>query len=119
MMRLAPARPRFRPALLVVVIVAIAAGPAAAHHVGAYVPSDNEISANFKQIKFAIQARKFDVARRLFESGAVRTEMRAQAARLPAGLEEATRDALGAGDGRRVEPAGAPRSLRPPPSGCR
>ncbi len=103
MMRLAPARPRFRPALLVVVIVAIAAGPAAAHHVGAYVPSDNEISANFKQIKFSIQAGKFDVARRLFESGAIRAEMRVQATRLSAGLEEATRAALGAGDGRRAE----------------
>ena len=99
MMRLAPARPRFRRALLAVVLVVMAGRPAAAHHVGAYVPSDNEISANFKQVKFSIQAGKFDVALRLFESGAVRAEMRAQAARLPAGLEEATRGALGAGDG--------------------
>ena len=94
---------RLAPALLAVVAVVIAGGPAAAHHVGTYVPSDNEISANFKQIKFSIQAGKFDVARRLFESGAVRTGMRAQAARLPAGLEEATRAALGAGDGLRAE----------------
>jgi hypothetical protein len=94
---------RLAPALLAVVVGVIAGGPAAAHHVGTYVPSDNEISANFKQIKFSIQAGKFDVARRLFESGAVRAEMRAQAARLPAGLEEATRAALGAGDGRRTE----------------
>ena len=72
MMRLVPARPRFRPALLAVVFVAIAGRPIAAHHVGTYVPSDNEISANFKQIKFSIQAGKFDVARRLFETGAVR-----------------------------------------------
>ena len=103
MMRLAPARPRFRRALLAVVLVVVAGRPAAAHHVGAYVPSDNEISANFKQIKFSIQAGKLDVALRLFESGAVRAEMRAQAARLPAGLEEATRAALGAGDGLRAE----------------
>lgn len=94
---------RLAPGLLAVVVGVIAGGPAAAHHVGTYVPSDNEISANFKQIKFSIQAGKFDVARRLFESGAVRAEMRAQAARLPAGLEEATRAALGAGDGRRAE----------------
>ena len=94
---------RLWPALLAVVFVAIAGGPAGAHHVGAYVPRDNEISANFKQIKFAIQARKFDVAQRLFESGAVRAEMRVQAARLPVGLEEATRAALAAGDGPRGE----------------
>ena len=84
-------------------LVALAAGPAAAHHVGAYVPRDNEVSANFKQIKFSIQARKFDVALRLFESGALRAEMRAQAGRLPAGLEETTRAALVAGDGPRAE----------------
>ena len=84
-------------------LVALGAGPAAAHHVGAYVPRDNEVSANFKQIKFAIQARKLDVALRLFESGALRAEMRAQAARLPAGLEDQTRAALAAGDGPRAE----------------
>jgi hypothetical protein len=92
-----------RPALAATALVAIAAGPAAAHHVGAYVPRDNEISANYKQIKFSIQARKLDVALRLFEAGALRAEMRAQAARLPAGLEEATRAALAAGDGERGE----------------
>jgi hypothetical protein len=84
-------------------LVVLAAGPAAAHHVGVYVPRDNEVSANFKQIKFAIQARKLDVALRLFESGALRAEMRAQAARLPAGLEDRTRAALAAGDGPRAE----------------
>jgi hypothetical protein len=84
-------------------LVALAAGSAVAHHVGAYVPRDNEVSANFKQIKFAIQARKLDVALRLFESGALRAEMRAQAARLPAGLEDRTRAALAAGDGPRAE----------------
>jgi hypothetical protein len=94
---------RLAPALLAVAFVVIAGGRAAAHHVGTYVPSDNEISANFKQIKFSIQAGKFDVARRLFETGAVLAEMRAQAVRLPAGMEDATRAALGAGDGRRVE----------------
>ena len=98
---------RLAPALLAVTLVAVAGGPAAAHHVGAFVPRDNEVSANFKQIKFSIQARKFDVALRLFEAGALRAEMRVQAARLPAGLpaglENATRAALGAGDGPRAE----------------
>jgi hypothetical protein len=95
-MRVAPA----------IALVLLAAAPAAGHHVGAYVPRDNEISANFKQLKFSIQARKFDVATRLFESGAIRTEMRARPGRLPAGLEERTRAALAAGDG-----AGAERGL--------
>jgi hypothetical protein len=95
--------PRVWLALLAAALVTLAGEPALAHHVGAYVPRDNEISANFKQIKFSIQARKFDVALRLFETGAVRAEMRAQAGRLPGGLEEATRAALGAGDGPRGE----------------
>jgi hypothetical protein len=94
---------RLVPALLTVVFAVSAGGQAAAHHVGAYVPGDNEISANFKQIKFSVQAGKFDVARRLFETGAVGAEMRARAAGLPAGLEEATRAALGEGDGLRAE----------------
>jgi hypothetical protein len=86
-----------------VTLVLLAAAPAAAHHVGAYVPRDNEISANFKQLKFSIQARKFDVAARLFETGAIRVEMRGRAGRIPPGLEEATRAALVAGDGARAE----------------
>ncbi|MGH7386811.1 MAG: hypothetical protein ACREKG_16645, partial [Candidatus Rokuibacteriota bacterium] len=73
---------------LALTLVLLAAPPAAGHHVGAYVPRDNELSANFKQIKFSIQARKFDVAARLFETGAIRDAMRAQAGRLPAGLAE-------------------------------
>jgi hypothetical protein len=86
-----------------VALFAGAGGPALAHHVGAYVPRDNDVSASFKQIKFSIQARKFDVALRLFEAGPLRAEMRAQSTRLPAGLEEATRAALRAGDGPRAE----------------
>ena len=85
-------------AVMMALAVALAGGPAAAHHVGVFVPRDNEVSANFKQIKFALQARKFDVALRLFDNGALRAEMRARAADLPAGLEAATRGAIGAGD---------------------
>ena len=92
-------------ALAVAVIAAGAAlpAPAEAHHVGAYVPRDNEISANFKQLKFSLEARKFDVAARLFEAGALRREMRARATALPAGLEARIRDALRSGDGRSAE----------------
>ncbi len=78
---------------------------AGAHHLGTYTPRDNEISANFKQIKFSVEARKFDVALRLFEDGAVRREMREQAAKLPPGLEAATRAGLSAGDAPEVERA--------------
>jgi len=77
--------------------------PALAHHVGAYTPRDNEVSTNFKQLKFSIQARKFDVALRLFEEGALRKEMRARASKLPPRLEESTRAALRAEDGPRAE----------------
>jgi hypothetical protein len=69
-------------------------GLAGAHHLGTYTPRDNEISANFKEIKFSVEARKFDVARRLFDEGAVRREMREQAA---------TGAGLAAGDGTEVE----------------
>ena len=52
-----------------------------------------------------MEARKFDVALRLFEDGAVRREMREQAAKLPPGLEAATRAGLSAGDAQEVERA--------------
>jgi hypothetical protein len=84
-------------------LLALGPGPAGGHHVGVYVPRDNEVSANFKQLKFSIQAGKFDVAARLFETGAVRAAMRARPSRLPAGLEEATHAAIKAGDARAAE----------------
>ena len=77
--------------------------PVRAHHVGAYVPRDNEISANFKQIKYSVQAQKFDVALRLFKEGAISQEMRTRAEILPAGLENSVRAALKAGDAPRAE----------------
>lgn len=89
------------PALLAA-LVALSA-PAQAHHVGAYVPRDNAVTTNFKQVKFSVQAQKFDVALKLFDEGPLRAEMRAHAAALPADLEEGTRAALAAGDGREVE----------------
>jgi hypothetical protein len=89
-------------ALMLLALVTIAS-PAVAHHVGSYVPRDNAITTNFKQIKFSVQAKRFDVALQLFESGAVRAEMRAQAATLPPGLEDGTRAALRASDGLEAE----------------
>jgi hypothetical protein len=96
-------RRRLQYAGLAVALLAIASGPAAAHHVGAYVPRDNEVSANFKQIKFALQVGKFAVAARLFETGAVRAKMQKHASRLPDGLETSTRSAIKAGDARGAE----------------
>ena len=89
------------PALLAALVTLSA--PAQAHHVGSYVPRDNAVTTNFKQVKFSVQAQKFDVALKLFDEGPLRTEMRAHAAALPADLEEGTRAALAAGDGREVE----------------
>jgi len=72
--------------------------PAAAHHVGAWAPRDNEISANFKQLKYSLQAGKLDVARRLYEQGAVRQEIAKRTGSLPPGLDDAVRTALTLGD---------------------
>jgi hypothetical protein len=104
----APPRPARALALSLAVGVLALLGPAAArpalaHHVGAYIPQDNEVTASFRQVKFSVQARKFDVALRLFEAGALRREMRAKAAGLPPGLEAATREALRAGDAAEAE----------------
>jgi hypothetical protein len=84
-------------------LLLLAAAPAAGHHVGVWTARDNEVSANFKQIKFALQAGKFDVARQLYEAGALRRDLQAQAARLPAGLDASIRNALAAGDARAAE----------------
>ena len=91
----------------VALALVLTGAPAAAHahHLGTYSPRDNAISANFKEIKFSVEARKFDVAGRLFEDGAVRREMREQATRLPPGLEAATRAALRSGDAQAIEGA--------------
>jgi hypothetical protein len=50
-------------------LASLAAGSAAAHHTGVYTPKDNAVTTNFKQIKFSVEARKFDVARRLYLGG--------------------------------------------------
>ena len=92
------------PAALGVVLAALLpTAPAAAHHTGVYTPKDNAITTNFKEVKFSVQAGKFDVALRRFDEGPLRAEMRARAAALPAGLEARTRAALEARDARGVE----------------
>jgi hypothetical protein len=87
--------------LLVLGLVA----PARAHHVGSYTPRDNEVSANFKQIKFSIQARRFDVATQLYETGALRRALRSQVTREATGrdLDAAIGTALKAGDAHGAE----------------
>ncbi|HEU4367788.1 MAG TPA: hypothetical protein VFV05_06095 [Methylomirabilota bacterium] len=87
----------------VLLAVELAGAPAAAHHTGVYTPKDNAVTTNFKQLKFSVEARKFDVARRLFDEGPLRAEMRARADALPPGLEARTRAALDAGDVAEVE----------------
>jgi hypothetical protein len=77
--------------------------PALAHHVGAYVPRDNEVSANFKRIKFSMLAEKFPIALALYEDGALRRELIRQAATLPPGLDQSIRGAIKAGDARTAE----------------
>jgi hypothetical protein len=89
--------------VLAALMLVVAPAPAFAHHVGTYTPQDNEITTNFKQVKFSVQAGKFYVALRLFEAGALRTQMRATAAALPPGLESGTRAALQAEDAPEVE----------------
>jgi hypothetical protein len=87
----------------VVAAALLTAAPAGAHHTGVYTPKDNAITTNFKELKFSVQAGKFDVARRRFDQGALRAEMRARAAALPAGLEARTRRALETRDAAGVE----------------
>ena len=90
-------------ALVALALLLAVVAPAGAHHVGAYTPRDNEITTNFKQIKFSLQVGKFDVARRLFEEGALRRELGKQAATLPPGLEASIRGALSARDASTAE----------------
>jgi hypothetical protein len=93
-----------RRALAATLLAALAAAaPAAAHHTGLYTPKDNAITTNFKELKFSVQAGKFDVALRRWDEGPLRAEMRARAAALPAGLESRTRAALAARDAAGVE----------------
>ena len=94
---------RSRSAVAALGIVMTMAAAAAAHHTGVYAPKDNAITTNFRDVKFSVQAGKFDVALRRFDEGPLRAEMRARAAALPAELESRTRAAIQARDARAVE----------------
>ena len=87
----------------IVLAILVATAPAAAHHTGVYAPKDNAITTNFRDVKFSVQAGKFDVALRRFDEGPLRAEMRARAAALPPGLEARTRAAIQARDAAGVE----------------
>ena len=90
-------------ATVVLALLVTASASVRAHHVGAYVPRDNEVSANFKQIKFSVEAQKFAVALKLYEGGALRRELSKQAGTLPPGLDASIREALKAGDAKTAE----------------
>ena len=94
---------RWAPALGLLAVIAAMATPASAHHTGVYAPKDNAITTNFRDVKFSVQAGKFDVALRRFDEGPLRAEMRARAAALPPGLESRTRAALQSRDAAGVE----------------
>jgi len=68
--------------------------PAGAHHVGVFTPKDDDITKNFKEIKFASQAGRFDVALKLFDEGVVHDTMEKFEKELPPGLEDGLRAAL-------------------------
>ncbi|MBI4637729.1 MAG: hypothetical protein HY727_15440 [Candidatus Rokubacteria bacterium] len=76
---------------------------AMAHHVGVYIPKDNDISKNFKDIKFAGQSGRFDLALKLFDDGIVHATMERREKELPRNLEDGLRAAIKAGDLQGVE----------------
>lgn len=52
------------PALPVLLALSVAAGPAGAHHLGAIVPRDDEVTLRFKRIRSLIKEARFDLAAR-------------------------------------------------------
>ncbi len=72
--------------------------PVGAHHVGVFTPKDDDITKNFKEIKFAGRAGRFDVSLKLFDDGIVHATMEKHEKSLPRGLEDGLRAALKAQD---------------------
>ena len=81
-----------------IALAAGSAGLALAHHVGVFVPKDTDITLNFKQIKAASQAGRFDVALKLFDDGILHDTMEKHEKNLQPGLEDGLRAALKAKD---------------------
>lgn len=69
-----------------------------AHHVGGFTPKDSDITLNFKQIRASAQARRFEVAVKLFDDGILHGTMEKYEKQLPPGLEDGLRASLKAGD---------------------
>lgn len=67
---------------------------AGAHHVGVFTPKDDDITKNFKHIKFASQAGSFEVALKLFDEGILHDTMEKHEKSLPSGLEDGLRASL-------------------------
>ncbi len=68
--------------------------PAPAHHVGVYIPKDDDLSKNAKEIKFAAAAGRFELGLKLFDEGIVHATMEKHERRLPRGLEDGLRAAF-------------------------
>lgn len=84
-------------AVACLIVAGVSAGvlaSAGAHHVGVFTPKDDDITKNFKEIKFASQAGRFDVALKLFDDGIVHATMERFEKELPPGLEDGLRAAL-------------------------
>ena len=84
--------------VVVLLLAAGVAGPADAHHVGVFIPKDNDVTKNVKEIRFAAEAGRYDLARKLFDDGIVHATMEKQEKSLPRGLEDGLRAALQRGD---------------------
>ncbi len=76
------------------ILFAAISDPAAAHHVGAFIPKDDDVTRNLKEIRFAAEAGRPVLAVKLFDEGIVHTTMEKEEKRLPRGLEDGLRAAL-------------------------
>jgi hypothetical protein len=81
-------------AWLAIMLGICAVGAAHAHHVGAFIPRDDDVTKNFKEIRFAAETNRFDLALKLFDDGVVHATMEKEEKRLPRGLEDGLRAAL-------------------------
>jgi hypothetical protein len=83
-----------RALLSALILLAGIAAPADAHHVGVFIPKDDDLTKNLKEIRFAAQAGRPELAVKLFDDGIVHATMEKQEKRLPRGLEDGLRAAL-------------------------